>query len=98
MTIKGDELPDRIPGAAWGPQHDQMIAGIFHGLYIAGFTGRKRLVRIDYVPAHVLQASPEVFEPKAPLGPTAKRAGWQGFTYNLAKLPEIGIKRVYPAP
>jgi hypothetical protein len=96
VTIKGDELPDRILGAAWGPQHEQLIAGIFHGLYIVGFSDTQRLVRIDYVPAHVLQASPQVFEPRAPLKETAQRAGWQGFVYNLAKLPEIGVKRVYP--
>jgi len=32
------ELPDRILGAAWGPQHEQIMAGIYHGLFIAGFT------------------------------------------------------------
>ncbi|HSK49969.1 MAG TPA: DpnI domain-containing protein [Solirubrobacterales bacterium] len=93
--IEFDQLPRRIPGAAWGPQHDQIIAGIFHGLYIVGYR-KNRLIRIDYVPAHVLEATPQVFEPRAPLKSTAKRAGWQGFTYNLEKLPEIGVKRVYP--
>ena len=85
------ELPDRILGAAWGPQHEQIMAGIYHGLYIAGFTPKGRLVRIDFVPPHVLQASPQVFEPRRPLSTNAKRAGWQGFIYNLTKLPKIGI-------
>src|SRR5262245_48962834 len=83
-----DELPPRILGAAWAPQREQMIAGIFHGLYLVGFSPRQRLVRIDYVPAHVLQASPDVFEPRNPLGPTPRRAGWTGFNYNLTKLPK----------
>jgi hypothetical protein len=91
-----EELPARVLGAAWGPQQEQMIAGIFHGLYIVGFARGRRLVRIDYVPGHVLQVSPEVFEPRKPLGPKARRAGWTGFNYNLAKLPAIGIQRVYP--
>jgi hypothetical protein len=56
---------------------------------------KKKLVRIDYVPGHVLQASPKVFEPRKPLGPKAKRAGWTGFIYNLENLPPIGIARVY---
>ncbi len=93
---KGENrLPDRIPGAAWGPQHDQIVAGIYHGLYLAGFAGAK-LVRIDYIPAHIVQGAPEVFEPKKPLSAKAKRAGWQGFNYNLTKLPPIGIKQVFP--
>jgi hypothetical protein len=92
-----DALPDRVMGAAWKPQQEQMIAGIFHGLYVVGFSGKGRLVQIDYVPAHVLQATPEVFLPRSPLSPTAKRAGWQGFTYDLRALPRIGIMRVYPA-
>lgn len=88
------DLPDRILGAAWGPQHEQIVAGIFHGLYLVGFTKGKRLIRIDYVPAHILQATPEVFEPRNPLGPNARRAGWTGFYYNTTQLPRIGIKRL----
>jgi len=95
-TLSGTELPPRILGAAWGPQHEQIIAGIYHGLFIVGFSKSGRLVRIDYVPAHILQTSPEVFEPRNPLKETARRAGWQGFSYNLAKLPPVGILQVYP--
>lgn len=92
-----DDVPDRVLGAAWGPQHEQIIAGIYHGLFIAGFAKAGRLVRIDYVPAHILQATPQVFEPRKPLSPSAKRAGWQGFILNLGKLPAIGIRQVFPA-
>lgn len=89
-------LPARIMGAAWGPQRDQIIAGIFHALFIVGFTPAKRLVSIDYVPSHVLQSVPQVFEPRAPLSPRAQRAGWTGFNYNLTAIPPVGIRRVYP--
>lgn len=90
------ELPDKIPGAAWGPQQEQIVAGIYHGLFLVGLSPAGRLVLIDYVPPHILQGSPEVFEPRNPLRPTAKRHGWTGFVLNLKKLPKIGIKRVYP--
>jgi hypothetical protein len=91
------DLPKRVLGAAWGPQHEQIIAGIYHGLYIAGFSTKGRLASIDYVPSHILRNCPEVFEPRNPLSLTAKRAGWRGFNYNLDKLPAVGILRVYPA-
>jgi len=96
-TLTGEELPDRVLGAAWGPQHEQIIAGIYHGLFIVGFSARGRLVRIDYIPAHILQTTPEIFEPRRPLKETAKRAGWQGFVYNLKRLPSIGSSQVYPS-
>ena len=64
------------------------MSGIYHGLFIAGFNPRGKLVRIDFVPSHVLQAAPDGFEPRRPLSPSAKRAGWQGFIYNPDESPE----------
>ncbi len=96
LTGDGGDLPSRILGAAWGPQQEQIMAGIYHGLFLAGFSASGALVRIDYVPAHILQTTPEVFEPRKPLSATARRAGWQGFVYNLDKLPSIGRRQVYP--
>jgi hypothetical protein len=90
------DRPQRVLGAAWEPQREQIMAGIFHDLFVVGFSPRQRLVRIDRIPAHVLQVSPEVFQPRAPLGPNAKRAGWRGFNYDLTKVPPIGIEQVYP--
>ena len=96
-TLKdgSEDLPDSILGAAWGPQHEQIMAGIYHGLYIVGYDSSSKLKRIDFVPAHILQVTPEVFEPRKPLSSTAKRAGWQGFMIRLNKVPAVGIKRVY---
>jgi hypothetical protein len=90
-------LPTRILGAAWGPQHEQIVAGIYHGLFIVGWSEDDGLVLIDYIPAHILQTAPAVFEPRSPLSATAKRAGWRGFMYNLNEVPAVGVKRVYPA-
>lgn len=86
--------PAQIMGAAWGPQHEQILAGIYHDLYLVGFSGH-RLARIERVPAHVLQATPKVFSPRNPLKPTAKRAGWRGFNYRIDEIPEIGIEEVF---
>lgn len=94
-TMSGTDIPKLVLGAAWGPQHDQIIAGIYQPLFVVGFSAAGKLVRIDYVPAHILSATPRVFEPRKPLSSTAKRAGWVGFNYNLAAVPEIGIRQVY---
>lgn len=84
-----------VLGGAWQPQQAQIAAGIFHALFIASFDAA-RLVAIDYIPSHIVQACPSIFVPRAPLRPSARRAGWQGFKYDLSKLPEIGIFRLYP--
>lgn len=88
-------MPKRVMGAAWKPQHERIIGGIFHPLYVACFDG-PRLIRIDYVPAHMLATFPSVFKPRAALSPTAKRSGWQGFIYDLTELPPIASQQVYP--
>lgn len=97
-TKSGDgSLPMRVLGAAWRPQHEQILAGIFQPLFIAVFNASGRLTSIHYVPAHILQSAPAVFEPREPLSSKAKRAGWRGFNYNLSKLPPIGIEEVFQA-
>jgi transcription elongation factor Elf1 len=93
-----DEFPDRIMSAAWRPQHDRIIAGVYHGLYLVGYRqNAKTLVRIDFVPPHILEATPGVFEPRKPLSATAKRAGWAGYTLVVSELPKVGRRRIYPS-
>ncbi len=83
--------------AAWGPQHQRILAGIYHGLYLAGYRQNGRtLVRIDYVPPHILKATPQVFEPRNPLSETAKRAGWRGYLLNISKLPDVAFEQIFP--
>lgn len=91
-----DGPPPTVPGGAWGAQHQRVIAGIFHPLYVATFTGRS-LLRIDYIPAHMLGAYPSVYRPRTRLSESARRAGWQGFIYDLRELPSVGMQQVYPA-
>lgn len=59
VTLVEGRLPDRVMGAAWGPQRDQIVAGIFHALFVVAFSPLGRLVSVDYVPGHILQAVPE---------------------------------------
>jgi hypothetical protein len=94
-TIDGT-LPARVLGGAWSPQRDQILAGIFQALFVVAVSADGSLLAIDYVPAHILQATPTVFEPRNPLAASARRAGWQGFVYRLDRLPPIGVARVYP--
>lgn len=98
MTLddEAEGFPRHIRGAGWRPQHEQIIAGIYHGLFLVGFSKAGRLRLIDYVPADILRGSPKIFEPYV-LGPSARRAGHPMFNYNLDELPEIGRKRVYPS-
>ncbi len=99
-TVRSDAItrPDLVPGAGWRPQHQRIIAGIFHSLYVVSFSESGRLSRIDYVPSHILQAHPGTYQPRKPLSEDAKRAGWQGFVYDLRKIPDIGSQQVYPLP
>tara|TARA_B100001105_G_C22129978_1_gene331306 strand:+ start:104 stop:556 length:453 start_codon:yes stop_codon:yes gene_type:complete len=85
-----DTLPKSIPGAAWGPQKERMDAGIYFPLFIVLHIARKKL-SIFYLP--VDYQDPDIFIPRNPLKKTARRAGWQGFNYNLKKPIEDGIIR-----
>lgn len=97
LADDSDTFPARIMSAAWGPQHQRILAGVYNGLYLVGFRkDGRRLTRIDYVPPHILESVPEVFEPRRPLGPKAKRAGWQGYMLNISKLPAVGFEQVFP--
>ena len=91
-----DGPPTSVLGGAWRPQHERVIAGIFHPLYVVTYAGTS-LARIDYIPAHMLSAHPAVFKPRAKLSESAKRAGWQGFVYDLRQLPSVAMQQVYPA-
>jgi hypothetical protein len=96
VTLKqGYDFPEKILGGAWGPQQEQILAGIFHDLYLVGFAASGHLREIRHVPGHILRATPSVFEPRRPLSEKARRAGWQGFYYNIGELPPIGVRRVF---
>ena len=82
MTTKDiNTVPKAILGAAWGPQMERLESGIYFPLFVVLVDSNKKY-SIFYLPADVQQRS--MFRDRAPLSLTAKRAGWQGFVYDLS--------------
>ena len=88
------ERPTRALGANWEPQKKQILADIFHALYVVSVENGKAN-RIWYVPEHMLRVSPAAFEP-GNVTYDGKSRRRQNFVYNLQKIPPIGIDQVYP--
>ena len=84
-----EKIPKKILGAAWGPQKERMDAGIYFPLYIVLKNEKKSA--IYYLPVDYQDR--EVFEARKPLSSTAKRAGWQGYYFNLTRLIDEGMIR-----
>ena len=85
-----DKVPDQILGAAWSVQKERMDSGIYFPLYIVLINEKK--YSIYYLP--VDYQDKEIFEKRKPLSKNAKRAGWQGFYYDLKKINKDTIKRI----
>jgi type II restriction enzyme len=83
-------VPKSILGAAWRPQQERMKAGIYFPLYIVLRHGSKSAVY--YLPTEF--QLPHMFKKRAPLSNSARRAGWQGFTYNLGMLDQRAVVRL----
>jgi type II restriction enzyme len=75
-----ESIPDFILGAAWGPQKERMDAGIYFPLFFV-LVGVNKSTACYYLSADLQM--PEIFQPRRPLSSNARRAGWQGFLYNL---------------
>ncbi|TMJ14753.1 MAG: hypothetical protein E6G94_08825 [Alphaproteobacteria bacterium] len=77
----GKTPPKRLLGAAWGPQRQRMNAGIYFPLFLVLVTPKQDRFSIYYLSADL--QSEDLFEERTPLSVSAKRAGWQGFHYDL---------------
>jgi hypothetical protein len=83
VTVKDiEEIPTTVLGAAWGPQEERMAAAIYFPLFLVLVSGRQH--SIFYLSAD-LQTS-QMFRSRAPLSDRARRAGWQGFIYDLTSV------------
>jgi type II restriction enzyme len=94
-SVKSDinVLPVSILGAAWSAQKERMDAGIYFPLFFVIFDkNNENNVAVYYLSADL--QSKEMFRPRKPLADTAKRAGWQGFTYDLTKVIEGSFVRL----
>jgi hypothetical protein len=82
--------PKSLLGAAWGPQSARMKAGIYFPLFVVLRSGRNWAVY--YLPTEFQH--PRIFRKRRPLSARARRAGWQGFIYDLSKVSE-GLVQVF---
>ncbi len=85
-----ETLPKQILGAAWEPQKHRMDAGIYFPLFLVLVCGSK--YAIYYLPTD--HQHPDMFVPRKPLSNKARRAGWQGFYYDLSVIPVGAMVRV----
>lgn len=85
-------LPRQVMGAAWGPQRERMDAGIYFPLYLVLAAQEGRKYAIYYLSADLQKR--EIFKARNPLSPTAKRAGWQGFYYDVEPVRSCFVRLV----
>ena len=85
-----DQIPKAILGAAWKPQKERMDAAIYFPLFLVLVSGKGYAI---YYLAADLQTV-ELFKPRAPLSKTARRAGWQGFIYDTARVKANFVRLV----
>lgn len=91
MTVSDHTLPPkRVLGAAWGPQKARMDAGIYFPLFVVLVDAKA--YSVYYLPADLQHD--DLFSVRKPLSTAAKRAGWQGFAYDLTRLPSGGLVKL----
>src|SRR5690242_2089970 len=86
-----ERVPKQVLGAAWSVQKDRMDAGIYFPLYLVLVEPSKRFA-IYYLAADL--QLPSMFVPRKALSSAARRAGWQGFMYDLSTARERRLVRV----
>lgn len=91
-SADAETVPPKILGAAWGPQKDRMNAAIYFPLYLVLATADLKQYSIHYLSADL--QPPELFQPRKPLSGTARRAGWQGFIYDLRTVADRLVRLV----
>lgn len=81
-------LPKVILGAGWKVQKERMNEGIYFPLYL--ILVNQNNYSIFYLSTD--KQSEEIFIPRKPLSSKARRAGWQGFMYDISKIKNHFIK------
>jgi hypothetical protein len=81
-TVRNVEtIPNHLLGGAWSVQKARMDAGIYFPLFLVLVSNAGRKTSVHYLSADVQRS--EIFLVRSPLSPAARRAGWQGFIYDL---------------
>ena len=84
-----DAIPNTVLGAAWGPQKDRMDSAIYFPLFLV-LVGPNKNHSIFYLSADL--QLPSMFQPRSPLSPKARRAGWRGFIYDLSPVRDHFVR------
>ena len=84
-------IPNRVLGGAWRPTKERIDAGIYFPLYLV------LVDKADSKTSSIWYLSPdlqptEMYLERKPLSATAKRAGWQGFLYDLSQVKSHFVK------
>ena len=85
-------IPKSGLGAAWGPQKARMDAAIYFPLFLVLVTADLKKYAIHYLAADL--QSPELFKSRTLLSKTARRAGWQAFTYESGAIKERFVRLI----
>jgi hypothetical protein len=89
-TSSLDVVPDRILGGAWSVQDERMSAGIYFPLFVVLKPELSKVCAVYYPPADL--QTREIFVPRKPLSEKARRAGWQGFIYDLRSVKDRFVR------
>lgn len=87
-----NKLPVSILGAAWGPQNERMTANVYFPLFLVLVQPIDGAYAIYYLSADLQE--PAMFKPRNPLSATARRAGWQGFLYDLRAVQDRFVRLI----
>jgi len=85
MSKKVEKKIGKLLGAAWRPQKERLDADIIFPLFIVDIL-EGRPLEIHYLDKESQKNVDGLFVPRKPLSKNAKRAGWQGFSYDLDKV------------
>lgn len=89
-TLLIEAVPKTVLGAAWRPQKERMEAAIYFPLFLVLTRPDLTSYSIFYLSADLQR--PDMFQPRSPLSLTARRAGWQGFTYDLTHVRDRFVR------
>ena len=84
-------LPNSILGGAWGVHKQRMDAGIFFPLFLVLIDDDNNFA-IYYLSADLQPV--DMFKPRKKLSENARRAGWQGFTYDIQQVASRFVRLV----
>ena len=84
-------VPNTILGAAWKPQQERMDAGIFFPVFFVLISKQNPRTKAIYYLSADLQKL-EMFVVRKPLSSSARRAGWQGFYYDMMVVQDAVVR------